>query len=68
VLRHRVTKKAYAVERKTCTGCKACLKAGCIALSFTPEGKTGFVEIDPLLCNGCGVCAQLCTTGSMKTT
>jgi indolepyruvate ferredoxin oxidoreductase, alpha subunit len=66
VLRYRVTKKAYAVERKTCTGCKVCLKAGCIALSFTPEGKTGFVEIDPLLCNGCGVCAQLCTTGSMK--
>ncbi len=67
VLRYRVTKKAYEVERKTCTGCKVCLKAGCIALSFTPEGKTGFVEIDPLLCNGCGVCAQLCTTGSMKT-
>jgi indolepyruvate ferredoxin oxidoreductase alpha subunit len=66
VLRYRVTKKAYAVERKGCTGCKVCLKAGCIALSFTPEGKTGFVEVDPLLCNGCGVCAQLCTTGSMK--
>ena len=47
-------------------GAKLCLKAGCIALSFTPEGKTGFVTIDPLLCNGCGVCAQLCTTGSMK--
>jgi indolepyruvate ferredoxin oxidoreductase alpha subunit len=68
VLRYRVTKKAYAVERKTCSGCKMCLKAGCIALSFTPEGKTGFVEVDPLLCNGCGVCAQLCATGSMKTT
>ena len=68
VLRYRVAKKAYAVERKTCTGCKMCLKAGCIALSFTPEGKTGFVEIDPLLCNGCSICAQLCTTGSMKTT
>ncbi|HXY55464.1 MAG TPA: indolepyruvate ferredoxin oxidoreductase subunit alpha [Nitrospirota bacterium] len=66
VLRYRVSKKAFAVERKTCTGCKACLKAGCIGLSFTPEGKTGYVEIDPLLCNGCGVCAQLCTTGSMK--
>lgn len=66
VLRYRVTKKAFAVERKTCVGCKACLKAGCIALSFTPEGKTGFVEVDPLLCNGCSVCSQLCTTGSMK--
>ncbi len=66
VLRYRVSKKAYTVDRNTCKGCKLCLKAGCIALSFTPEGKTGYVEIDPLLCNGCGVCAQLCTTGSMK--
>jgi len=68
VLRYRVSKKAYVVERETCKGCKLCLKAGCIALSYTPEGKTGYVEIDPLLCNGCGVCAQLCATGSMKTT
>ncbi len=68
VLRYRVTKKAYAVVRETCKGCKLCLKAGCIALSFTHEGKTGYAEIDPLLCNGCDVCAQLCTSGSMKTT
>ena len=67
VLRYRVSKKSYVVEKETCVGCKLCLKAGCIALSFTPEGKTGYVEVDPLLCNGCGVCAQLCTTGSMKT-
>jgi indolepyruvate ferredoxin oxidoreductase, alpha subunit len=67
VLRYRVSKKPYIVEKETCKGCKLCLKAGCIALSFTPEGKTGYVEIDPLLCNGCSVCAQLCTSGSMKT-
>ncbi len=66
VLRYRVSKNPYTVERKTCKGCKLCLKAGCIGLSFTPEGKTGYVQIDPLLCNGCGVCAQLCTSGSMK--
>src|SRR5512142_2747291 len=28
VLRYRVSKKAYAVERKSCKGCKLCLKAG----------------------------------------
>lgn len=66
VLRYRVSKKPFTVDKKTCKGCKLCLKAGCIALSFIPEGKTGLVEIDPLLCNGCGVCAQLCTSGSMK--
>jgi indolepyruvate ferredoxin oxidoreductase, alpha subunit len=68
VLRYRVSKKPLSIDRDTCKGCKLCLKAGCIALSYTPEGKTGFVEIDPLLCNGCGVCDQLCATGCMKTT
>jgi indolepyruvate ferredoxin oxidoreductase alpha subunit len=67
VLRYRVSKRHYTVDRQTCVGCKACLKAGCIALSFVPEGKKGCAMIDPLLCNGCGVCAQLCTTSSMAT-
>jgi indolepyruvate ferredoxin oxidoreductase alpha subunit len=65
VLRYRVSKKHYTVDRETCVGCKACLKAGCIALSFAPEGKKGHATIDALLCNGCGVCAQLCATNSM---
>jgi indolepyruvate ferredoxin oxidoreductase, alpha subunit len=68
VLRYRVSKKPLAIDRDACKGCKLCLKAGCIALSYTPEGKTGFVEIDPLLCNGCGVCDQMCASGCMKTT
>jgi indolepyruvate ferredoxin oxidoreductase alpha subunit len=65
VLRYRVSKKHYTVDRDTCVGCKACLKSGCIALSFTPEGKTGYAAVDALLCNGCSVCAQLCATKSL---
>ncbi len=68
VLRYRVSKKALTVDRKTCVGCKACLKAGCIALSFTTDGKKGYAAVDPLLCNGCGVCAQLCATKSIVET
>jgi indolepyruvate ferredoxin oxidoreductase, alpha subunit len=68
VLRYRVSKKAYHVVKETCVGCKACLKAGCIALSFVPEGKKGHAQVDALLCNGCGVCSQLCTTKSMINT
>jgi indolepyruvate ferredoxin oxidoreductase alpha subunit len=65
VLRYKVSKKSYRVDNDTCVGCKACLKAGCIALSFVPEGKKGHAKVDELLCNGCGVCAQLCATKSM---
>lgn len=65
VLRFRVSQRHYEVDRETCVGCKACLKAGCIALGFVPEGKTGYATVDPLLCNGCSVCAQLCATDSL---
>ena len=65
VLRYRVSSKPYTVDRATCVGCKACLKAGCIALSFVPEGKKGYAAVDALLCNGCGICAQLCATKSL---
>ena len=39
-----------------CTGCKACMKIGCPAISVV-DGK---VQIDNTLCTGCGVCGQLC--------
>lgn len=68
VLRYKVSKKPYRVVKETCVGCKACLKAGCIALSFVPEGKKGHSRVDELLCNGCSVCSQLCATKSMVST
>jgi len=33
---------------------------GCIALNLVEDGETTLVEIDPIQCNGCGVCAQMC--------
>ncbi|NJE86043.1 indolepyruvate ferredoxin oxidoreductase subunit alpha [Thermococcus sp. CX2] len=52
------------VEDK-CTGCKACiLLTGCPALVYDPE--TNKVEIDELLCTGCGVCNQLCPFDAIK--
>ena len=50
-----------AVNADTCTGCRACLKIGCPAVEWIPgSGKKGKAHIDPLLCNGCDVCRQLC--------
>ena len=51
---------SITVER--CTGCRACLGLGCPAIEWVPapDGKKGKARIDPLLCNGCTVCMQLC--------
>ncbi|MBJ6723950.1 indolepyruvate ferredoxin oxidoreductase subunit alpha [Geomesophilobacter sediminis] len=49
------------VEEDACVGCRACLKIGCPAIEWVPDsGKKGKAKIDPLLCNGCDVCRQLC--------
>jgi indolepyruvate ferredoxin oxidoreductase alpha subunit len=40
-----------------CTGCRLCLKLGCPAILLNEDGT---IEIDPLLCNGCGMCSQVC--------
>jgi indolepyruvate ferredoxin oxidoreductase, alpha subunit len=56
-----------AVEADACTGCRACLKIGCPAIQWVPgEGKKGKAYIDPLVCNGCDVCAQLCKFSAIQ--
>jgi indolepyruvate ferredoxin oxidoreductase alpha subunit len=45
------------VDPEKCAGCQLCLKIGCPALSQTPEGKA---QIDPVVCNGCPICEQVC--------
>ncbi len=49
-----------------CNGCKVCLRAGCTALSLVrDEDGERRVEIAADVCNGCGVCAQLCKSGAI---
>ncbi len=40
-----------------CRKCGACLKPGCPALT---RNKDGSIAIDATMCNGCGLCMQLC--------
>ncbi len=48
--------KCMAIPEK-CKKCGACLKPGCPALTKQEDGT---VKIDASMCNGCGLCAQLC--------
>ncbi len=54
--------KRMVFDRDKCTGCKLCVSFGCPGIVFK-EGKAGF---DPVLCNGCGMCAQICPTGAIR--
>ena len=48
----------YAVDDSKCTACGLCYKAfNCPAIWSKPDGKA---TVDPLLCTGCGECAQIC--------
>ena len=61
------------VDEGACTGCRSCLELGCPAISWdagkageykTADGKVkkrkGVSRIDAQLCNGCGLCYQVC--------
>lgn len=55
------------VNPDACTGCKKCItEIGCPAVGFDKNapgarsGDRGQAFIDPSLCNGCGLCLQVC--------
>lgn len=60
------------VDPDKCTGCKACLALGCPPISWKKvekkEGskREGVAVIDKYLCNGCGLCLQVCKFNAIK--
>lgn len=54
--------KCTPVEDK-CKKCGMCLKPGCPALRKKPDGT---IAIDETMCNGCGLCEQLCKFGAIE--
>ncbi len=67
VLEFKVRSDPWTVDADACTGCKRCLRVGCIALNLVTLGEDEFkVEIDPVQCNGCGVCAQMCNFDAIQ--
>ncbi|WP_161969643.1 4Fe-4S binding protein [Candidatus Methanodesulfokora washburnensis] len=53
-------KVMYRVIEEKCIGCKLCIEFGCPANVFYAERNKA--AVDPSLCVGCGMCAQLCPT------
>ena len=63
---------AAVVDPAACTGCKRCItEIGCPGLGFDADAKggksagRGQAFVDASLCNGCGLCVQLCPTRAL---
>ncbi|MBP5384765.1 MAG: indolepyruvate ferredoxin oxidoreductase subunit alpha [Lachnospiraceae bacterium] len=56
-----VTKRC-AVDPIKCKMCGACLRPGCPAIT---KGRDGISMINDTMCNGCGLCQQLCKFGAI---
>jgi indolepyruvate ferredoxin oxidoreductase alpha subunit len=69
------------VDENVCTGCRRCLELGCPAISWdvskagdykTADGKIkkrkGTSLINKSLCNGCGLCYQVCKFNAIRGT
>lgn len=52
----------YEVTPDKCIGCKLCVGLGCPAISFVDNKSV----IEPTLCFGCSVCAQVCPTNAIN--
>jgi len=61
---------AYEVDLDLCTACGLCAKLGCPAIvkadAFHGKTKKKKSGINPVLCNGCDVCAQVCPTKAIR--
>jgi indolepyruvate ferredoxin oxidoreductase alpha subunit len=57
-----------AIDEPLCNACQSCMNLGCPALAWseaTFEGRHK-VRIDPALCIGCTLCAQVCAVDCIK--
>ncbi len=61
--RKRVRNKPFYIDLTKCIGCHKCFYVSCPAISASDElteKKKTKSHIDPLLCTGCSICAQVC--------
>ena len=60
---------AFEVVAEQCNACQSCMNLGCPAITWSEQWFEGRhkVQIDPSLCIGCTLCAQVCSVDCIKT-
>lgn len=53
----------YSVNADKCKNCGMCMKPGCPAITRTADNK---IVVNDTMCNGCGLCAQICKFGAFE--
>jgi indolepyruvate ferredoxin oxidoreductase alpha subunit len=62
VLIERKAVSPVTVREDLCTGCKACLKLSCPAISVLDK----LCAVDPESCTGCNLCLQVCKFNALR--
>ncbi|TAH75040.1 MAG: indolepyruvate ferredoxin oxidoreductase subunit alpha [Anaerolineaceae bacterium] len=55
--------KQYHIEQDKCKLCGLCMKPGCPAITKKENGE---IEINDTMCDGCGLCVDLCKFNAIK--
>jgi len=63
LLNKKAIKKQFKVNQEACKKCGMCMKPGCPAITKKEDG-TSF--INDTMCNGCGLCANLCKFSAIE--
>jgi indolepyruvate ferredoxin oxidoreductase alpha subunit len=64
-LADRLSPRKKVSITEACDGCRYCTtQFECPALVYDEEGKR--VDIDMLLCTGCGICLHVCPIGAIR--
>lgn len=63
LLKTNVFKTKCRPVSEKCKKCGLCLKPGCPALT---KNEDGTISIDETMCNGCGLCRQLCPADAIE--
>ncbi len=63
----KVRDRPFEIVADACIACQLCMNIGCPSITWTDDWFEGRrkVDIDPVTCTGCTVCAQMCPTNAI---